>query len=313
MTSSNPFVITEEEKYYFDLRGDLVVHDALSRDEIEACNAAIDHFRDQMVFLEKGRMSGNSPALTAEEGRGEIWGILGWPAPHRDPFRRLLVHPVVVSRLNAFCGRRFRLDHGPWLITGRRGSDGHQLHGGGEPFNATNWFHQQNGQLHCRAVTVSWQLTDVPAGAGGVCCIPGSHKSREPIPQDLLSLEDDMGLVVQPELKAGSVIFFAENTTHGTLPWKADHERRSALYKYTERANARDVGPYFTPRERHGDWVDELTPEQQALLYGPGMHTAGEPLPYIDSDGDRVRITNVRKGPDVRGGPRPSQPAGGTS
>lgn len=306
-------VMSEEERYYFDLRGYLVVEDVLSQAEIDACNAAIDHFHDQLVILDRGSRSGNSSALTAEEDRGEIWGILGWPAPYRDPFRKLLIHPVIVSRLNALCGKRFRLDHGPWLITGRRGSDGHHLHGGGEPFSPTNWYHQQNGQIHCRAVTVSWQLTDVPAGAGGFCCIPGSHKSQEPIPEDLPSLEDDMGLVVQPELKAGSVVFFAENTTHGTLPWKADHERRSVLYKYTERANARDVGPYFTPQQRHGDWVDELTPEQQALLYGPGLHTAGQPLPFIDSDGDRTWVTNVRKGPDVRRGPRPSARTGVTS
>ncbi len=303
--SDRPFLMTEEEKYVFDLRGYLVVHDVLSQDEIDACNAEIDHFHDEMVFLDRGSKPGGSTPLAAEEGRGEIWGILGWPAPHRDPFRKLLIHPVVVSRLNALCGKRFRLDHGPWLITGRRGTDGHRLHGGGEPFSPANWYHQQNGEICCRAVTVSWQLTDVPAGAGGFCCIPGSHKSCEPMPEDLPSLDDDMGLVVQPEVRAGSVIFFAENTTHGTLPWKAKHERRSVLYKYTERANARDVGPYFTPQERHGGWVDELTPEQQALLYGPGLHTAGKPLPYIDSDGEKVWITNVRKGPDVRKGPGP--------
>ena len=79
-------------------------------------------------------------------------------------------------------------------------------------------------------------------------------------------MEDDMGLVVQPEMNAGDVIFFAEAATHGTLPWNADHDRRSVLYKYVERASARDVGRYFTPQERLGDWVNELTPEQRATL-----------------------------------------------
>ena len=298
--AENRFVMTEEEKYFFDLRGYLVVRDALSQELVDTCNASIDHFYDRLVFNEKGSRTGQSSALSAEEGRGEIWGLLGWPAPYRDPFRQLLVHGVVVSRLNALCGKRFRLDHGPWLITGRRGSDGHRLHGGGEPFSPANWYHQQNQEIHCRAVTVSWQLADVPAGAGGFCCIPGSHKSSVPAPKEVVSVEDDMGLVVQPEMKAGDVILFAEATTHGTLPWKADHERRSVLYKYTERANARDVGPHFTPRQRHGEWTDELTPEQRALLYGPGLHTAGEPLPYIDSDGERVWVSETRKGPDVR-------------
>ena len=300
--TENPFAMTEEEKYYFDLRGYLVVHNAISQELVDACNASIDHFYEQLVLREKGNRTRQSEARSAKEGRGEIWGILGWPAPYRDPFRKLLIHPVIVSRLNEFCGKRFRLDHGPWLITGGKGSDGQRLHGGGEPFSPPNWYHQQNQNIYCRAVTVSWQLTDVPAGAGGFCCVPGSHKSFEPTPDDVASVEDDMDLVFQPEMKAGDVVFLAEATTHGTLPWKADHERRSVLYKYTERANASDVGPYFTPQERHGDWTNELTPEQQALLYGPGLHTAGKPLPYIDSDGEKVWVSETRRGQDVRQG-----------
>ncbi len=33
--SDNPFVMTDEEKYFFDVRGYLVVHDVLSPDEID--------------------------------------------------------------------------------------------------------------------------------------------------------------------------------------------------------------------------------------------------------------------------------------
>lgn len=36
-------LMTEKEKYYFDLRGYLVVRGALTQDQIDACNDAIDH------------------------------------------------------------------------------------------------------------------------------------------------------------------------------------------------------------------------------------------------------------------------------
>ena len=75
--------------------------------------------------------------------------------------------------------------------------------------------------------------------------------------------------------------------THGTLPWCSDGERRSVLYKYASRAAARAVGKYFTPEDRYGDWVSELTPEQQAVLYGPGVH--GQ-LPLLESDGETTRV-----------------------
>ena len=68
--SDNSFVMTDEENHFFDLRGYLVVHDVLAVDEIDTCNAAIDHFRDQMVFLERGSKPGKSTALSVEEGRG---------------------------------------------------------------------------------------------------------------------------------------------------------------------------------------------------------------------------------------------------
>ncbi len=266
----------------------------LSREKVEACNHAIDQFADRIVpSKEIGVLSRGSEAL-AGEGRNELRGMLGWPEPYRTPFRRLLVHPMVVSRLNELCGKGFRLDHGPQLIITERGSEGHWLHGSGEPFNPAVGYHQQNGRIFARGVTVSWQLTDVNAGDGGFVIVPGSHKNAEPTPEDLRLMKDDMGVVEQPVLKAGDVLFFCETATHGTLPWKSGSQRRSLLYKYAERGAARSVGRYFTPQERHGEWTNELTPEQQALLYGPGMHRDGKEvlIPAIDSDGEKVWLSD---------------------
>ena len=102
-----------------------------------------------------------------------------------------------------------------------------------------------------------------------------------------------MGLVVQPQMRAGDVLFFAETAAHGTLPWRGPGERRSVLYKYASRGAARSVGPYFPPRERYGEWTEELTPEQQAVLFGPGVHTGGK-LPVLESDGRTVSVSGHR-------------------
>ncbi len=286
--------MTDQEKYYFDLRGYLVVREALTPEQITAANEAIDHFEEQIGTrsVETGGLARGSAALSGTSGRRELGGMLGWPAPHRQPFRDLLVHPVVVSRLNEMCGRGFRLDHGPLFIGARAGTEGHQLHGAGEPFSPANWYHQQNGVISCRGVTVAWQLSDVDKGAGGFAIVPGSHKTREPTPAGIKSVEHDMGLVVQPVMGAGDVLFFAETATHGTLPWKGETERRSVLYKYSERGAARAVGRHFTPRDRYGQWTQELTPEEQAVLYGPGVHHGGR-LPLLESDG--VTTTIVMK------------------
>lgn len=286
------YTVSEEEKYYFDLRGYLVVRAVLTANEIAQCNAAIDHFADRIDHYD-GSLSRGSKALAGATSRRQLTGMLGWPSPFREPFRKLLVHPTVVSRLNEFSGKGFRLDHGPLLINAATGTEGHTLHGSGQPHSPATWYHQQNGKIYCQGITVAWQLTDCKAGAGGFALVPGSHKTREPTPDGVISVEEDMGLVVQPEMKAGDVLFFAETATHGTLPWKGENERRSVLYKYAGRGVARAVGKHFTPQQRYSDWVDGLTPEQQAVLYGPGVHS-GSRAPVLESDGEKTWIPQTK-------------------
>ncbi len=280
-----------EERYFFDLSGYLVVRNALTSHEVAECNASINHYAERVSTrsIETGGLAGGSSALKGAQGRKELTGMLGWPAPYREPFRRLIVHPVVVSRLNEMSGKGFRLDHGPLLIGAEPGAEGHQLHGAGEPFGPSVWYHQQNGRMYCRGVTVAWQLADVNEGDGGFCIVPGSHKTREPTPAGVRSVEDHMDLVVQPVMNAGDVLFFAESATHGTLPWEGGHERRSVLYKYASRAAARATGRHFRPEARWGDWVRDLSPEQRAVLYGPGVHT-GNDFPRLESDGEKTWV-----------------------
>lgn len=56
------------------------------------------------------------------------------------------------------------------------------------------------------------------------------------MPSGVRTVDDDMGVIEQP----GDVLFFMDGAqTHGTLPWNADHDRRSVLYKYAGRTATR--------------------------------------------------------------------------
>ena len=156
----NFYIVSEEEKYHFDLTGYLVVRGVLSQEEIDECNNALDAFTDEIITFEAGSLSHGSTALCGQSSRKQLTGMLGWPPPYREPFRQLLIHPVVVSRLNEFSGKGFRLDHGPLLISAEKGAEGHWLHGAGDPFSPAVWYHQQNGKIYCRGITVAWQLAD---------------------------------------------------------------------------------------------------------------------------------------------------------
>lgn len=92
------------------------------------------------------------------------------------------------------------------------------------------------------------------------------------------------GSVYQPLCKAGDVIFFMDGAqTHGTMPWKADHQRRAVLIKYTGRTCARQ-GPAKFLGAPDDYWreglVTEMTPEQLAVMFGPYSNHRGE-VPHL--------------------------------
>ena len=129
----------------------------------------------------------------------------------------------------------FRHDHGAWVFHSEKGTEGLTLHGQGEPHRPVVAYHHQNGQPYCNGVTVTWQLTNCKAGDGGFACVPGSHKARDPMPAGVRTCDDDLG-GLQPELRAGDVLFFMDGAqTHGTPTWKSATPRRSVLFKYASK------------------------------------------------------------------------------
>lgn len=178
----------------------------------------------------------------------------------------------------------------PLLIAGVKGTEGFTLHGEGEPFRPWVGYHAANGVSYCAGVTVTWQLRDVAAGDGGFACVPGSHKSRYPKPDGVRTADDHRGTVVQPAMRAGDVLFFMDGAlTHGTLPWRGAGERRSILFKYASRWAVRHwPDPAQAEPESYWDpaFVDGMTPEQRAVMYGPKSGRSDlVPALTVDADG----------------------------
>jgi ectoine hydroxylase-related dioxygenase (phytanoyl-CoA dioxygenase family) len=267
--------MNEREKYLFDLRGFLVVENVLSAAELAACNEAIERHRDLIRPRPREQsLSGGSAALVGEQGRLEITrGLMTLEKPWCEPFRHLLVHPGIVSYLTELIGPGFRLDHGPGLIGMVPGTEGHVLHGGGEPYDPSQYYVHKNGRMYNGLTVVSWQLTDVKPGDGGFCCIPGSHKSNFACPADIKRYESDRDAVHQVVAPAGSAVLFTEALTHGTLPWRSEQPRRSILFKYSPGFLAWGGG-YPTSAEL----LEDLSPEARLVMerpYRPNRPTLG--------------------------------------
>jgi len=223
-------MMNDEERYLFDLQGFLVLPNALSMDQVALLNAAIDDHVAQQADPEK-------PWFRQDN-------LLGWGLCFQD----LIDPPAIAPYLQALLGEDYRLDHDYLHIIRKPGPGpiGSYLHGGATPYDPCQYYHVQDGRMYNGLTAIAYNLTDVYPGDGGFGCIPGSHKSRFPLPQGWEDLTQPPACVQEVIGRAGTAILFTEALTHGTLPWRGQSgsptngssERRTLFYKYSPRSIA---------------------------------------------------------------------------
>jgi len=263
----------ERAKFLFDLRGFLVVRNVLSAREIEEANTAINGhtFHERKGEL-RNTKENTELAGDMSTGRFDMAGMLGWKDGN-TVFRDMLTHPKLVPYLHMLVGNGYRLDHSPLVLAQNKGSEGFSLHGGSID-RAGNFIPQlqytcRNNSITNTLLAVSFQLTDHNKGDGGFCVVPGSHKINFSPPEDMMIGRDEEFLrtcVQQPETRAGDVVLFSEATIHGCLPWKADHQRRIALYRFAPSnfAFARGYSNSWP-----AEYLEGMTPEQLSVMQPP--------------------------------------------
>ncbi len=225
--------IDAREFYHWDLCGHLVLKEVMDADWIAAANAAIEAHADRIEEIggiderDSRRLQGSQRARLAE-----AWSL---PTPYGEPFRRMIAHPEVISRMNWMMGSGFEATKCE-VFCSRPGGSGHLLHGGGDTESETNHYTFRNGRSYCEYVNVAWQLGAVTEADGGFCCVPGSHKTSSPMPAGVRSGDTDMEMISHVAMAAGDVLFFlAGAQTHGALPWKGQDRRGCVLLQYRSR------------------------------------------------------------------------------
>lgn len=242
--------MTPEEKFMFDLEGYLVVKGVLTADEVARLNALADSTwpgeYDEKNLRRTSRVS--------------LWGAES---------QALIDHPTMLPYLAELLGPKFRIDH-DYSIFMQKGGRAGRLHGGptmqgGVP--GDHWYRYHDGQMRNGLTVFTYCLTDAPAGAGGFCCVPGSHKSNfiAHIPDSVRQFERPAHYVRQPPVEAGDVVIFTEALIHGTMPWTADHERRALLYKYSPGHSSWSQG-YYDP-----DQYPDVTERQRRIMAPPSV------------------------------------------
>jgi ectoine hydroxylase-related dioxygenase (phytanoyl-CoA dioxygenase family) len=237
--------MTPEEKFLFDLHGYLVVKNVLTAAEVAELNAIAD---EKIAAVPAGR--------SGRRARISVWG---------QPYQALMDHPKVLPYLLTLIDSKFRLDH-DYCIFMREGDAGGSLHGG-EGHEGDHWYKYRDGVIKNGLTVVTYFLTPAAEGDGGFVCIPGTHKTNflSAIPPDVLRFERQVPYVVQPAVEAGDALIFTEALVHGTHPWRAKHERRALLYKFSPGHSAWSQN-YYSPDDYEG-----LTEQQRRILAPPSV------------------------------------------
>ncbi len=243
-----------EQDYGFDVSGFLHLSQVLGADEVAACNRALE-----------------------EVDRPD--GMLDWPAPWCEPFRRLMEHPVLVDCLESLCGKGFEIDRPLQLVASGQEGSSVRLAGDHPQRNRRLRYINQPGTRICFGVRVVWALAPSNADEGGVVLVPCSHKRATHPPSDLMSGRDDLDMTFEPAMKAGDLLICAANTLHGV-------RGRPGRLIEVDYISARVMPTDGYPQAEGPQWTAELTSEQQLLI---GPRTTGKGGTVL-SDGERTSI-----------------------
>jgi len=277
--------MSPEESFLFDLNGLVVVRGLLSPTEVAELNVAIDahdkYSRDDPELK-------NANVFSAEGSRIDMGGMLSWETP---AFRRLLAHHKLVPYLNALCGPGYRLDHHPMVILQKRHSEGFDLHGGpmtAGKFNPELQYRYSNGSMWNSLLAMAVCLCRTTSQDGGFVALRGSHKCNMPMPENFASAYFAEHMY-HPETEPGDVIFFSEATIHGAIPWRGDHERRLALYRFSPGNMAYGRG-YM---DGFAGGIDHCNEAEASVLVGP--HANRLERAQLVCDGENVVVKKTAR------------------
>jgi hypothetical protein len=239
--------MNDNEKYLYDLQGYITVPNALSADQLLRLNQAVDEHIEAEC----------PPDMWTHRFFDTIdWG---------GALLELIDNPVVMPYLDGTIGNdKYRLDHVYLdVIRAGKGPIGTRLHGGATPFRASQYSRFVDGRMWNGLSVVGYNLHDVGPMDGGFGAVPGSHKSNYPFPEDWKEMEELNPIVNRVTGPAGTAVVFTEALAHGTLPWIADHERRTLFFKYSPHSISWYARYYIA------DDYEGLTERQRTILEPP--------------------------------------------
>jgi hypothetical protein len=260
MEPRNPIPLDD---FLFDLRGYLILENAVEPGLIDDLNRAFDNFPP----LERGEWWGNAQRRDYTSDTGfELHNCV----EAGEPFERLIDHPGWIDYLRHYCGEEDSYVQGLFIdecIASIRTSGGHHpVHSGGYRGALRGAYHYTNGVFRCGMVNIILALTEIGPGDGATMVVPGSHKSNftHPLAGDYGRGDrmDDLVGAVPAYLQKGDALLFVDGIMHGgSSRTNTQGERRIIIYRYGPLWGATRFGYEYSQA-----LLDRLTPERRKIL-----------------------------------------------
>jgi hypothetical protein len=253
---------TALDDFLFDLRGYIILKQAVEPELLDALNHAID----ELPPLEYGEWLGNAQRrdYTASTGL-ELHNCV----EAGEPFERLIDHPSWIEYVRHYAGDEQSYVAGVFIdecILSVRTSGGHHpVHSGGYRGAMRGAYNYKHGLFRAGQCNVILALTDIGPGDGSTMVIPGSHKSNFPHPNagDYAALDrmDALEGAVEVFLEKGDALLFVDGLMHGGGSRTNPGERRVMIYRYGPLWGATRFGYEYSQA-----LLDRLTPERRKIL-----------------------------------------------
>jgi ectoine hydroxylase-related dioxygenase (phytanoyl-CoA dioxygenase family) len=222
------FVLTEEEKWHFDIQGYVILRQAVTPQDVQRMLELADRWHAMQDSELPAPVSSYRDTSTKPTSPRSINNV-----EYADEvFDRLCLNKEIMRLVLALTDNSPQ-HSGIGFARNTTETDDLPFHGGvsGGIHHPANDYQAADGKVFATFLNAGVSLVDVPAGTGFVC-IPGTHKAYFPKP-DHVDIYCGPPIVANPTVKAGDVVLFTEALCHGSRKWTEEWPRTTAFVRYT--------------------------------------------------------------------------------
>ncbi len=253
--------LTEEEKWYFDLHGFLVLRDVIPKDKVTEMLEVLWYWlrADDAALAPPLKRSRQEPCKTH----------LAHVQYGHELFEELAMNRDIMRVVAGLMMNAPRLFHCNFTMMTKHDSPQH-FHRDDSGFkfpagfrNPHNDYQAAAGHIYCSHIATWVALVDVPPGTG-FCLVPGSHKSEFTTPAHLPVKHNPPTSITLP-MNAGDVAIFSTNLLHDASPWTENYPRMNIFQRYQLSAYFNEAGKGGYPFDEHRDKISDEQYELESL------------------------------------------------